>query len=226
MSLHFKSDPTLTPSRDGVFRLADFGQYAGTSVSNLWLATLVRENAYKMNAERMSKDLDSTKSYAKYPRFVTLSLQHIDQMCQTKNVTSFSPYELALATDSLIQYYETEPDPLKRDPRIRPAIQVATECLWGMWDSATLTFVNPSQTSAQTMAVGDPSWNLVIAPLFLWAFENMTGDQLLPPQNLTNAERAGQIFLGGVQGTVFSNSDGFTFHRNYAHSVDFVIKHK
>jgi hypothetical protein len=208
---------------------ASYGTSSIGSLSTMVTPALSREVSYHLMAYLLARAVGESQSPVG-EAYVDLVLGHIDQWLVSRTFRAASgddvppaavgqfyiqPFMVALTTEALIQYYETQ----SQDARIPAAVKLAMDWLWAnAWDASTQSFwyelygpaVGPYQKSSPT---GAPDLNLLIAPAFAWLYKQ-TGDT-------TYRSRADATFVGGIAGACAS-CDGKHFNQQYRWSFDYV----
>lgn len=164
--------------------------------------SLSREVAYALHSYLNAELL----GHPRRPRLITLANQalgHCDRWAGDPAV-SMRSFMVGLTAHALIAFTETT-----NDGRVLPALMKTLERLWAVnWVPHRRAF--KYETIGDTNPAAD--LNLLIAPAYAWIYHR-TGDRKW-------AERADEIFRGGVEGAYLSNQK--QFNQNYRWSFDYV----
>ena len=217
-------------SRNAVILLSQNAAYGTQAPAMYGMVTpwTSREISYHQMAYLLARAVGEPQSPIG-EAYVDLQLGHIDQWFVSKNfrvpagaggapsaaVGQFyvQPFMVALTSEALIQYYETQ----SKDVRIPAAVKIAMDWLWAnAWSASNQAFwyelYGPANGPYTTTSIA-PDLNLLLAPAFAWLYKQ-TGDT-------TYRDRADAIFAGGVT-KACPSCDGKHFNQQYRWSFDYV----
>jgi hypothetical protein len=117
------------------------------------------------------------------------------------------PFMVGLTVQALIQYNEQHPD-----PRIPPAIKIAVDGLWLLWNAGAHGFPYSTAQGSTGSTGPSPDLNALIAPAYAWMYFT-TGDPLY-------RDRGDQVFAGGVTNSFLWG--GKQFNQAYMWTTDYV----
>ncbi len=164
-----------------------------------------RETAYAIDTMIEIEKLGVPRN-PRLEEYVDVALGHIDQWFSS-DPGYYQPFMFGLTAEALIKYHA-----LTGDPRILPALKIATDWTWEhTWVAADRSFVY-EYFAGQPLTSGAPDLNMLVVPVFGWLYEQ-TGDPLY-------IQRGDQAFVGGVEGAWLDN--GKQFSQNYRWSMDYL----
>ncbi len=203
LAMHFQKtqDPT---SRSAVVKLADGNaiRYDNLAWSISWQSS--REISYALSTLVMAEQM----GFARRPEFndyVELLFGHFDQWFVSQNASYVQPFMVALAAESLIDYWS-----LTKDPRVLPILRIAADKLWSKsWSDSDRAFIYYNEDGSSGPAA---DLNLLIAPLYGWVYQ-YTGVA-------DYREKGDQVFNSGVRNAWLGG--GKQFSQSYRWSGKYV----
>lgn len=181
--------------------VANFGNIA-TLID--WSAS--REMSYAVETHLAAESIGNPR-HPNFQNCVEVLIGHFDQWFLSKTASYVQPFMVALACEALIEYWD-----VTRDPRVPPLILLAADTLWAKsWDAGSSSFLYYATDGSGTTAPS-PDLNLLIAPLFGWAYQH-TGQR-------SYRDHGDAIFDAGVPGAYLQG--GKQFSQNYRWSGRYV----
>lgn len=210
-------------SRDGVtadrtalvngLLLNNYGNFQNVAAVVDW--ALSREMSYGLEANLEAESIGNPR-IANFPNVVEVLMGHFSQWFLDRNTLYVQPFMVSLASEALIQYWNST-----HDTRVPPMLQLAADQLRAAsWDLATTSFLyyNQNGTNASPYDPQCTNWpssgtghtckgpsvdlNLLIVPLYGWVYQH-TGD----PKYRTWGD---EIFNAGVAGGYLGNGKQFS----------------
>lgn len=199
-------------SAEAVKLLAKNGDYCSDEAEESTVDPLYsRENANCLfaliNAERLGEPRRE-----KLYEFYENAYGHIDQWFVSRSYGYYEPFMFALTAESLIHYY----DHIDGDQEVVDAIIMGLDIIW---DESWVEEQGAFRYSTDEDADEDgKDLNLIIAPVFAWAYERTCEPRFL--------ERGDKVFASGVKNAFLGDEEtgegAKQFNQNYRWSFDYV----